>query len=460
MMRPSILPLACTVALSACAAEPAARLVPERQAIVGGAVDSDDYPAVCGIEIAPPPDDDNPDPDPIFCTGTLVGERVVLTSARCVAENVDAEMLDGIDVRFGFGFSEPDAQAIAVEEAAVYRYYRPQGGSDGLALLLLEEAPDGIEPVEIGTDPLDAELVGTEVTLVGFGATLAGEDAARVRNKVATPITRVSDAEVGAGTADATTCAGDGGAPVFLDDVVIAMTEQQGDCDANVGRLRLDPYAAAFVHAYVDRFEGACAVDDACTTDGCRTADPDCDESGCAWDGACVEACPTRDWDCALGTFVGDACEADGECEEGGRCVAATDDASFTYCSRPCEPSDDEACPTDRGMACEAGEGDVDECQFGVPSEGSQGFACTSGAQCRSGICEDQICVFECDGPSDCAEPYVCGPSDESPGKDVCLGQDLDGGGGFCAAGGRSAAGWLAGLIALALVAARRRRRG
>ena len=104
------------------------------------------------------------------------------------------------------------------------------------------------------------------------------------------------------------------------------------------------------------------------------------------------------------------------------------------------------------------------ECRHGTPSEGSQGYACTSPVQCRSGMCEDQICVVACDpAGAACPEPFVCGPSEESPGMNVCLGEDLDGGGGFCAAAGpgerRRLPGWILVVLAgIGALGARRRR--
>src|SRR5690606_22097039 len=127
-----------------------------------------------------------------------------------------------------------------------------------------------------------------------------------------------------AGTDEMTTCKGDSGGPVIADlgdgPVMVAMTMAQSDCSITVPRLRTDLYATSFIHAFIDREEGACQADGTCQMTCPRTADPDCDASGCAWDGACAEACPTRDWDCPLGTLVGNECAADGECENGGRC--------------------------------------------------------------------------------------------------------------------------------------------
>jgi hypothetical protein len=103
------------------------------------------------------------------------------------------------------------------------------------------------------------------------------------------------------------------------------------------------------------------------------------------------------------------------------------------------------------------------ECQYGTPSPGSQGFPCSFGDQCRSGICEDAICVIECASTAECPDapagqdPYVCGPSDEQNGTQVCLGKETSGGGGFCepsSVAGRSRVAGQVGGIAVLLLAA------
>jgi V8-like Glu-specific endopeptidase len=465
----SVASLLGSLALVACGdGEPDPAIDHDRQEIRGGDADLS-YPAVCVMQIQPPPVDGGTPPEPIVCTGTLVGERVVLTTARCVQRNVEAEgKLGDIDLRFGISFQGGTRSAVV--DAEIYRYFdEATGAQHDLALLLLEAPPTGVNPVTVNATPLTSDLVGQPVDLVGFGAELDGGTTG-TRIKGTTNVDSVNARTILAGDSGdggVTTCKGDSGAPAFRNGVMIAMTETTGSCNHTVNRIRTDLYAAEFIFAYVDRFDGDCRADGECVEVGCRTPDPDCDASGCAWDGTCAEACPTRDWDCDLGTFAGDACVQSGECELGGGCVPADDAPDFLYCSQACEVDRD--CPTSRGMTCvDVGGGDK-ECRYGVPSEGSQGYACSSGAQCRSGICEDLICVFECDpGAADaCPEPYLCGPSDVAPGKNVCLGEDLDGGGGFCAVGGGVAerrrgggSGWLVWLIAgLGLAGLRARQR-
>lgn len=435
--------------------------VGETSSEVMGSTADTSHDDACIMEVTRPLSDDGQPPNPltIRCSCTLVETQTVLTSAECVAEIVDKESpLTDIDLRFGDSFS--GGAPVAVESIELHRYYDAEtGGPDQLALLRLAESP-GVTPAELNID--DAPQPAMPVTLVGYGDSEAGEGSRRLAE---TPIVTVNDKFILAGTTDITTCADDSGGGVYAsfngeDEVLVAVTgSQQGGCSATVQRLRVDTYAN-FIVPYVDYYSGACPHDDAdtCSTEGCRTPDPDCPESSCNWGNECDEDCPTRDWDCPLGKFIGDECAASGECEEGGRCIPATDDESFTYCSRPCNMGVDGTCPA--GMECSAGD-DGDECVFLEPSPGSQGAACSDNSGCRSDICENDICVFPCDGANPCEPPYQCGPSTVADGMMVCLGNVVEGGGGFglCAAGGDSR-GWLSalGLLTLAFVVRRRRR--
>lgn len=430
----------------------------EAAEVLGGTLDTT-HPEVCVMEITLPPGDDGQpqNPNPIRCTCTLVEAQTILTSASCVSDNVEADTIDDIVVKFGDSFSE--GVEFGVTDVEFHRYFDPDiGGQFQLALIRLDAAP-GETPAEINVDGVLQTTL--PVTLIGFGEDMeGGTPGARRANE--TPITSVAEKFIFAGTDEVTTCAHDSGGPVYAtvdgeNEVVVAMTSRQGDCGQQIQRLRLDIHADTFILPYVDRFSGACPLDDVCTTDGCRSPDPDCPENACAWGNACEEDCPTRDWDCAIGTFVGEACAANGECEEGGRCIAATDDTTFLYCSRPCTMGAEGTCPA--GMECTTGD-NGDECTYLSPSPGSQGAACVGNADCRSDICENDICVFPCGPGGECAAPFTCGASTVADGAMVCLGEVIEGGGGFglCAAGGDSR-GWLSALGVLALAFAFRRPR-
>jgi hypothetical protein len=294
---------------------------------------------------------------------------------------------------------------------------------------------------------------GEMVDLVGFGET-SNDQGDFQRRAVTLPITNVERQAIRVGDDTISNCDGDsGGAVLDQSGAVIAVSRRQTSCSQTVSMTRTDRHTADFLFPFIDEMSGPCLADGTCVEVGCRTPDPDCPGNGCQQGNTCVEACTTRDWDCPLGSFPGQACTDSGQCEQGGGCVVALDDPNFEYCDQPCEV--DEDCP--QQMTCNTD----GRCEFGVPSPGSQGFACTQNEQCRSGICEDLICVFECDpAADDCPADFICGPSKVAAGTNVCLGENLSGGGGFCQAGGTRGTGATALLLLLALGWIRRGRRG
>jgi len=434
--------LVLSVALAACQA-PGDDPGREVRASLGGSADAD-FPNVCVMHVQPPDDDQGNHQDEFACSCTLVEAQTVLTSARCVSENLEKDMVDGIQIHFGSGFTGGDPVAIDGGAAGItlHRYFDPDAPNQhDLALIRLASAPDA-EPVTLIDGTLGESDRNADLTLVGFGVRLVGDDIDDVRNSITTPITNVVDEFVFAGEDDLTTCAGDSGGPGFLDGdtdpVMAVMTARQTECSKTVQRIRLDLYTESFLYPFIDNYSGNCPLDGNCTTMDCRTPDRDClPENKCLWQATgdpedCEEDCPTRDWDCPIGSDTGEECAKDGDCEHGGRCVVAADDESFHYCNRPCGEGE-EVCPG--GMECMSG-----ECAYATPSPGSPGAACSGAEACRSGVCE-------------------CGVCQVAAGDGACE----QGGGGFCQVGSedgsRLAPLALLGLLGLPLAFRRRRRK-
>lgn len=394
-----------------------------------------EYSAVCSMSVPRPNSDNGMPQDNRRCSCALVGAQTVLTSASCLFEYQDSMLPGAIVVTFGSSVGA--GSAFNVTEIEFHRYYSNETPSaNDLAFVRLDGAPAG-DPLAINTTALGSADEGMEITLVGFGEQNNDADDFGTRRKITVPMRSVNANSLFAGTADATTCDGDGGGPGLrlggAEPLLLTVTTRQSQCFENVVRTRVDRFASTFVLPYIDRFDGACILDGTCTTTGCRTPDPDCDP--CAWNGVCEENCPTRDWDCELGAVAGEPCTQSGECEQGGTCVTAVDEPAFTYCTKACDLSIGDDCP--QGMICDDQDGSG-ECVFDptMPTPGSQGYRCSFGSQCRSGICEELICVNECDPNAPmCAEGYTCGPSAVESGKNVCLGRQFTGGGGFCTAG-------------------------
>jgi len=453
-----------------------------------------EFSGVCGIQIVRPLEEngvDKRDPEVLECSCTLIADRIVMTAAHCVEENLRADLecgkaADGgveegemgpctadIDLRFGNSYG--GGTRIALDTIELFRYYDSDVDNDDLALIRLAEDPGAFTPVTLNEAALTSGLQGETVTLVGFGATNVQLDDFGLRRRVDISVVSVLPKHITGGTLGAaaegdefTACFGDNGGPGFYDfgagpvQIVVNSVIGETSCNPQARRTRVDIYLDEFIYPFVDRYVGACTLDGTCDTTGCRSEDPDCDP--CLQDGVCEEDCPTRDWDCALGVFPGGDCTTDGECEEGGRCVVALDDDEYTYCNRPCDPAlpDEATCPAT--MTCN----DDNECEFTLPSPGSiedpcdcgpGATSCENGA-CRSGICEEGMCTVTCTTDADCparlgeGDPFTCAASSAVSGTNVCTGVIISGGGGFCdpnSITGRGRAGGLGGLLVLFL---------
>ena len=443
----------------------------QNHAIVGGAVTAG-FSATALIEIVLPTDDGSePDTDdPSVCSGVwfdstndATPNALVLTAASCIWPNFEAETDDldvtapgfsGLTVYFG---QDNTGTAYSVANVIPHRYYDGETRrEDDIAMIELVGQPSVGSPAPLATAPLNVALDSDIVTLVGYGSKTATDRRDwGIKQAVEATVTLIEDDFIEAGVAERTTCRGDSGGPVYQNiggvEQVIAIngrhTGNDAACTPTVDRLRVDKYFAEFIGPYV-----ACSVDN----------DASCE--ACDYDGTCAEDCPVRDWDCELGMFAGDACTVNSDCEEMGNCIAAEDDETFTYCSTGCDPVlATNACPS--GMLCEDNGAGVNECVWGAPSPGSQGFACgVDNSLCRSGVCEDLICVNECDiaDPRTCEAPFVCGQSKVDSSKTVCLGEDLSGGGGFCNASAskssRKTAVWMSLFVVMLLFVMRRRK--
>jgi secreted trypsin-like serine protease len=241
--------------------------------IIGGE-ETEEWPAVVSLEAVFPSGRRAG-----FCTGTLVGDRWVLTAAHCVAAT---EKLD-VDFVVAFGSDLSRGAPRLVRWAASYRLGDgdPKRVVHGYDLALIElEQPVEVTPIQLRTTPLGPDIVGSEVVLVGYGTTV-GVDAG------VPPIRRTARVDVEAllpqllvlTDDQSSACYGDSGGPV-LDETgrsILAVTSfGVADCnprlaagtrvDANIDWIEAiidgdDPQVA---EAYAGGADEACS----CATSG------------------------------------------------------------------------------------------------------------------------------------------------------------------------------------------------
>lgn len=411
-----------------------------------------DYPAVVALAFGD-----------VELSGAVIAPRVVLTAAHGLEDALRAGTVTAGVVRFGRETAAPDAE-IGVIAARTHRYY----GADtdryyDIALVLLDaDAP--AEPLALHTGEPAALLAPDDlVTLVGYGQSAVTADDFGTKRTGQGSVTWVDHRMVVVGRDGSRSCRGDSGSPYLVEvdgalEVVAVAKSADRDCSEYSTATAIAPYLEEFIYPVMDRWVGACTLDGACSTETCRTPDPDCDP--CGYNGVCAADCAAPDLDCPLRGRVGALCERDVDCESG-YCIPALDRPELRVCALPCsEHIAGATCAVSDGERCAP----LDElglaervCRSSAPTPLPPGAACARNCECASLLChrDERSCVEPCSSSSECASGQSCVGYD---GVRICAAGD-DGG---CSVAGPSGGGaplWLLGLVAWAAArfAARRR---
>jgi len=187
-------------------------------AIVYGGPDGNDHPEVAVI-LAPKAFSDGAWG---ACSGTLVAANVVLTAAHC------NQGVTRVRVSFDSHFDPATGTAYTGTWHADPAFIRRQSNSHDLAVIVLDEEPDGITPAELPEQGSLAHLGRrAKLTAVGYGAqsVIKGKGGARLHhedtrfaavgtlNAVNPAWLRIS---MNPAKGDGGTCFGDSGGPNFL----------------------------------------------------------------------------------------------------------------------------------------------------------------------------------------------------------------------------------------------------
>jgi MYXO-CTERM domain-containing protein len=221
----------------------------QRRAVVGGVVDEGD-PAAVMIGIRRVGCDDLID---TVCSGTLIGPRVVLSAAHCFEQR---ERRSELEVLAGTSSDDPAAQVRAVVQIELHPDYDEASKSNDLALLLLDEPLDGIEPAATAARALLEADLGISVRLVGFGEAETPDSRGVKRTGTAT-VDQVAATIFRIAPGPAMTCNGDSGGAVLADlgdgERVVGVTSI-GDpaCTTFGSNTQVAPYIADFVQPFLD----------------------------------------------------------------------------------------------------------------------------------------------------------------------------------------------------------------
>lgn len=190
-----------------------------------------------------------------YCTGTVVGDRWVLTAAHCLRSMTPSEVYLGTRPAGG-------GRRLQVACTIVHPRFSFIGLQDDVGLVeLVERAP--VEPLPLREQPLDPAFVGSTVRLVGFGTTSSTDTGSALKRTGTARISALDAQKLTLQAAPSQTCLTDSGAPVLLErdgrEYVAGVSSSGGArCQEYARAVRVDALADDFILPEMRGPSGGC----------------------------------------------------------------------------------------------------------------------------------------------------------------------------------------------------------
>lgn len=293
----------------------------------------------------------------VYCTGTLIGDSVVVTAAHCVDSVSPERVLIDAD------------RLVELVERRVHPEYQPardhEESASDIALLQLAEPILDIAPVPI-VDSTDWLRPGQELRVVGYGAPPESAGEPSDKTSAAVVIEAFSETAIyDSGSSGVSLCFGDSGGPAFVElgqGEQLAGIASGGDelCQRYAKHTRVDAFVDGFLNHFPDPTAALgerCVRDDNCVSGVCLESIDNSGFSVCSLACAQHEDCPVR-MRCEMDSLgarycrpvgrvpgaLGSPCDDDVACSSG-KCVGPPGQSAAAVCALRCFGANAIACP-------------------------------------------------------------------------------------------------------------------